>query len=96
MTTKKRKEPPYVRVPLWWAAAAAKATKSPSALVWIRLLYVTWKRKSMTFPLANQYLEKNGVSREVKRKVLRDLEAAGLITVERRHGKSPKVMIVVL
>jgi DNA-binding FadR family transcriptional regulator len=28
------------------------------------------------------------VSREVKRRVLRDLERAGLIMVERRHGKT--------
>jgi hypothetical protein len=92
----KRKEPPFVRVPLWWAESAAKATKSPSALVWVHLLYVAWKRKSMTFPLANRRLEKIGVSREVKRRVLRDLETAGLVTVERQHGRSPKVTIVVL
>jgi hypothetical protein len=93
---KKRKEPPFVRVPLWWAESAAAATKSPSALVWVHLLYVAWKRKSMAFPLSNKYLERNGVSREVKRKVLRNLEAAGLITVERRRGRSPRITIVVL
>jgi hypothetical protein len=36
------------------------------------------------------------VSREIKRKKLRGLEAAGLITVERRHGKVPLVTLVVL
>jgi ribosomal protein S19E (S16A) len=96
MTVKKRKEPPFVKVPLWWAESVAEATKSPAVLVGIRLLYAAWKAKSMTFSLPNSYLQRHGVSREIKRRVLRDLETAGLITVERRHGKSPRVTIVVL
>ena len=96
MATKKRKEPPFVKVPLWWAEAAAKATKDPRALVWIHLLYIAWKRRSMTVSLANGRLEKIGVSREIKRRALRDLETAGLITVERRTGKSACVTIVVI
>jgi hypothetical protein len=55
-----------------------------------------WKTRSTTFTLPNGWLEEWGVSREVKRRVLRDLEAAGLITVERPNRKSPKVTIVVL
>ena len=39
---------------------------------------------------------RRGVSREIKRRVLRDLEAAGLITVERPSRKSPIVTLVVL
>ena len=87
---------PFVKVPLWWAAAAAKATKTPKALVWIRLLHLAWKAKSQTFPLPNKKLGRDGVSREVKRRALRELEAARLITVDRRPGKTPIVTIVVL
>jgi DNA-binding HxlR family transcriptional regulator len=36
------------------------------------------------------------VSRKVKHKRLRELEAAGLVTVERHHGKTPWVTLVVL
>ena len=93
---KKRKEPPFVMVPLWWAEAASKATKSPELLICARLLYLRWGRGSETIPLPNSYFERHAVSREIKRRVLRDLEAAGLITVERRHGKSPTVTIVLL
>jgi len=64
--------------------------------VWILLLRLAWKARSSTFPLPNEKLERDGVSREVKRRALRDLEAAGLITVDRRHGRSPRVTIVVL
>jgi hypothetical protein len=93
---RKKAEPPFVKVPRWWAAEAAKATRSPATLVLVELLYRSWKAKSLTFPLSNKSLEKNGVSREVKRRVLRDLQAAGLITVERRHGHSPRVTLVML
>jgi hypothetical protein len=96
MATTQHKEPPFVKVPLWWAAEAAKATRMPGMLVLIELLHRSWKAKSLTFPLPNRDLGKHGVSREIKRKKLRDLEAAGLITVERRHGKTPRVTLVVL
>jgi hypothetical protein len=86
----------FVKVPLWWAEAAAKATHTPGMLVLIELLHRSWKAHSLTFPLSNKSLEKSGVSREIKRRVLRDLEAAGLITVERRHGRAPLVTLVVL
>jgi hypothetical protein len=96
MDSKRKKAEPFVRVPLWWAAAATKATKTPAALVCIHLLYASWKAKSLTFPLSNGRLKQSGVSREVKRRVLRDLEVAGLIVVERRHGKAPRVTLVLL
>jgi DNA-binding HxlR family transcriptional regulator len=93
---KRQKEPPFIKVPLWWAEAAAKATRMPGMLVLVELLHRSWKAKSLTFPLPNGRLAKHGVSREIKRKKLRDLEAAGLITVERHHGKTPRVTLVVL
>jgi hypothetical protein len=91
---RKRKAEPFVKVPLWWAAAAAKATKTPAALVWIELLRASWKARSSTFPLANVRLARLGVSREVKRRVLRDLERAGLILVERPACKVPIVTLI--
>jgi hypothetical protein len=87
---------PFVKLPLWWANAAAKATKTPRAVVWVALVYTAWRKRSLTFSLPNGQLKKLGVSREVKRRALRDLEKAGLIVVDRRHGKSPQVVIVAL
>jgi DNA-binding transcriptional ArsR family regulator len=46
--------------------------------------------------MPNGWLEERGVSRKAKSQVLRDLEAAGLVTVERRDRKSPRVTILVL
>ena len=92
----KSKKNAFVKMPLWWAAEATKATRSPATMVLVELLYRSWQAKSLTFSLPNGRLGKNGISRKVKCRVLRDLEAAGLITVERNHRKTPLVTLAVL
>ena len=86
----------FVRVPIWFAVEATKATKTPKALVWIRLLHLSWKTGRTTFPLPNGQLEKDGVSRLTKYRALRELEEGGLIRIERRPNKAPVVTVVVL
>jgi hypothetical protein len=95
MATKLKKNP-FVKLPWWFAIEAAKATKSTKALVWVELVYRAWKAKSLTFPLPNMRLKKMGVGREAKRRVLRDLEAAKLIMIKRRHKKAPLVTLIAL
>ncbi len=88
---------PFVKVPLWWIEAAAKAAKSPATLVLIELLHERmWRSRRSTFSLANGRLERKGVSRDVKRRVLRDLERAKLIAVERKSGRAPVVSLTAL
>jgi hypothetical protein len=86
----------FVKVPLWWIEQATHATRSPRAFVCIWLLHLAWKYRSMSFPLPNDLLGKRGIDRRIKRRALANLEAAGLITVDRRHGKTPTVTLVVL
>ena len=93
---KRKKVEPFVKVPLWWIAAAARHARSPATLVMIELLQASWKAKSLSFPLPNGRLNRLGASREIKRRVLRDLEAGGLIKVERRSRKTPVVILVLL
>jgi hypothetical protein len=88
------KHEPFVVVPLRWAAAAAKATNTPQAMVWIWLLRLAFEARNSTFTVPNERLEEHGVSRFTKTRALRDLEAAGLIHVEHRIGKCPRVTIV--
>lgn len=92
----KRKEAssPFVKMPIRWAAAAAKAVRSPATMVLVELLHAAWRTKSMSFSLPNARLAKLGVSREVKRRVLRALEGAGLVRVERRTGRPPLVHLL--
>jgi hypothetical protein len=91
----KRKKPEaFVKMPLWWAEAAAKASRSPATVVLVEMLRLRWKTQSSTFPFPNGRLAKLGVSREVKRRVLADLERGGLITIERPARKTPVVTMV--
>jgi hypothetical protein len=83
---------PFVKVPLSWAVQAAKATKTNKALIWILLLYMSWKTKSTTFSLSNECLA--GVSRYTKYRALRELEGEGLIIVKRQRKKAPLVTLI--
>jgi hypothetical protein len=92
--TKRKKVDAFVKVPLPWIAAAANHVRSPATLVMVELLYASWKARRSTFSLPNVRLAKLGVSREIKRRVIRDLERGGLITVERKPSKSPIITLV--
>jgi len=89
-----KKAEPFVQVPLWWIEIAAKDARSPTTLVLIELLYASWKAKSPTFPLPNGRLNKLGVSRDVKRRVLRNLERRPVIIVERHPRKTPIITLI--
>jgi hypothetical protein len=93
---RKKTVEPFVKVPLWWITAATNATNNRKALVCIELLYASWKAKSLTFPLPNARLQKRGITRETKRRALRDLERGGLIIVERPSRKTPIVTLILL
>ena len=90
----KQSKDAFVKVPLWWIREATKATDTPMALVAIELLHTAFRARSSSFTLPNGRLAKWGVSRESKRRALQRLEAAGLILVERRPRKTPKVTLV--
>jgi hypothetical protein len=75
-------------------AAHAELPETPRAFVGIWLLHLAWKAGKLTFALPNGRLEAHGVSRKVKRGVLHKLEAAGLIKVDRRRGKSPLITLL--
>ena len=93
---RKQQTEPFVKMPLWWAEAAAKATGSPVTILLVELLRLRWKMHSMTFPLPNGRLAKLGVSREIKRRALRELERARLITIERPPRKTPIITLILL
>ena len=91
---RKKQIEPFVQVPLWWIETAAKDIRSPATLVLIELLRTRWKTQSSTFRLPNGRLKALGVNRELKRRVLRDLERRPIILVERSRGKAPRVTLI--
>ena len=92
----KARKDTFAMVPLWWIEQAARATENPRAFVLIWLLHLSWRARSLTFPVPNAGIIMRGGNRWAKYRVLNDLEAAGLITVQRRHGKTPIVTLVCL
>jgi hypothetical protein len=91
----RRREPDlFAKVPLQWMGRAGKATRCPQAFVLTWLWHMAWRTRSMSFPLSNVALSRYGISREVKRRTLLALEAAGLILVERRKNQAPTVTLI--
>jgi hypothetical protein len=85
---------PFAVVRLAWAAKAAAATNTPKALVWIWLIQRARKTKSNTVIMSNEALARYGISRHVKLRALRQLEAAGLVALERHLGKAIVVTLL--
>jgi hypothetical protein len=85
---------PYVQLTERAALKIAKATNSPGIMVWYQIIYLSWQKPGRPVTLANKKLMSWGVAREIKRRVLHDLEDAGLILVERRPKKSPKITVL--
>jgi hypothetical protein len=86
---------PHIQLTERVAVAIAKAMNSPAIMVWYQIVYLTWKGRGGPVTLANKKLKSWGVSRDVKTRVLRDFEKAGLIRVERRPRKSPRIIVLV-
>ena len=80
-----------MQVPLTQAAMMAKATKTTKAMVWLVVLYEWWANKGKPFTLSNKKLAGYGVTHDTKRRALRELEAAGFITVK-QDGKCAPVV----
>jgi hypothetical protein len=84
----------FAIVPLAQAADVAKATDTPSYMVFTLLFYLAWKTKSSTFTLSNDCLKQFGVNRWAKYWALGQLEKAGIISVGRDPGKATVVTLL--
>jgi hypothetical protein len=84
----------FVKIPCWWIERLAKdAHYRATHVVALHLLYQQWKLRGQAIKLSNAILKIEGVSRGQKWRALRELERAGLITIERRSRKSPLVKV---
>jgi hypothetical protein len=91
---KAKRQEPFAIVPLPWAAAIARETNSRRALVWIVLLYMSFKADSKTFPVSNAALARYGIGRYTKRRIFDKLEATGRMTIRQKTGCAPIVTLV--
>jgi hypothetical protein len=88
----KRKSPKqdYLHADMEEIVAGANAT----SIVWLRLLQLRCMRKEKHITLANDWLEKHGVTRYAKMRALQALEHRGLIRVIQSAGRSPRIVII--
>jgi hypothetical protein len=80
-------------VPWPWIETAAKLPGKALA-VGLALWRLAGAVKSNAIRLSNAEVEALGIDRNAKSRAIRDLERAGLITVERRPGCAPRVTIL--
>jgi hypothetical protein len=80
-------------IPLAWYQRACQLPGKASVMASV-LWYLCRIKKSKTFVLAQSRLNEFGLTRQAKYRALDSLEAAGLISVERRPKKSPIVTIL--
>ena len=86
----------YLRgpIPLAWLEAAARLPGQALA-VGVALWHLAGLRRTQQhLSLSTERLASFGVSRYAKDRALRHLTGAGLVTVDRKRGRSPRVTIV--
>ena len=82
----------FVQVP-WGLVETLLGASSCTWYVAMYLAHLHWKSGNVTVKLANGMLQEDGVSRASKWRALAELERRGLVTIERKNGKSPVVTL---
>ena len=85
----------FLGVPISWDWLSAVAHQPGRALhVAIVLRFLAGLNRSQTVALSSQELLNFGVSRKTGYRALKALQTAGLVTVDQKHGRHPRVTIV--
>jgi hypothetical protein len=85
----------YVKgpIPIDWLSKAASLSGKAFHIA-VALWYLVGVKKTNTVGLSNETTEKFGVARTAKYRNLEVLKQAGLVTVQRKHGRSPVVTLL--
>lgn len=91
----RRAQEPFInRIPLAWAHAMA-GLSGRASVVGLALWYRSGVMKGdRTVVLSSKNLRGFGLTRNTARRGLRDLEAAGLVAVDRHTGRAPRVTLL--
>jgi hypothetical protein len=84
----------FVMVPGWWVGRLKTPRNLATYPLALQLLHLAWKSGSPSIDLSNERLVGSAVSRWAKWRALAELEELGLVTVERRRRKSPRVGVI--
>jgi hypothetical protein len=83
----------FVKFPNHWRKLLRGASGTTYGLA-IELLFLKFRNRGLPIILSNQVLGKFKVSRPTKWRAVIDLEARGVISIERRHRKSPRITVL--
>jgi hypothetical protein len=90
-----RRRQHFVKVPWTWIERLARARYTATYRVALHVLYRHWKIRGEPFTLSNGMVAIEGVARGTKWRALRELEQLGLIAIERRRRKSPRITVII-
>lgn len=90
----KRRRQQFVMVPWVWAEKLATVRYIATYRVALHILYRHWRGRGEPFTLSNGAMLMEGVSRWQKWRALGELEKLGLITIERRQRKTPRITVL--
>jgi hypothetical protein len=83
----------FIKFPWTWATALQSATRVSTFKLALLLLYESWRMGGRPIVLSNILSQAEGLSRRSKWNALAELEALGLIRVERRKRRSPVLVL---
>jgi hypothetical protein len=83
----------FVKVPWSWVERLTRARYIATYRVALHILYEHWRAGGRPLSLANGAIE--GIARGTKWRALRELEYLGLVSIERRKRKAPRVTALV-
>jgi len=91
---RRRQTKAFAMMPLTEAASMFEAMNQPKAMVATVLCYQAWRTRGKPFALSNALLARYGVHRNTKYRALTELEAAGLIRLERRGKQALRITLL--
>jgi hypothetical protein len=83
----------YVRFPWEWAERMKAVNRGCTYRLALLLVYEHWRTGGRSIMLSTAGLEQEGLSRRSKWRALLELEQLGLVRVERRPRKSPRITL---
>jgi nitrate reductase alpha subunit len=83
----------YTQFPWAWAEQMKSVRRGSTYRLALLLLYEDWRTGGRSIVLSNAGLEQEGLTRKTKWRALLELEQLGLVKVERRLRKSPRVTL---
>jgi hypothetical protein len=82
----------YVQVPWSWVERLQSAKRISTYRLALLLLYEGWKNGGKPVALSNVLAAEVGLSRQTKWLGLVELERVGLVKIERRKGRAPRLI----